>query len=182
MLVTVTRNWWVMALRGAIAVAFGVLALFWPGLALTSLVLLFGAFAFANGMLAAWAAFTMGRRHETWKPFLIEGIAGIIFGLFVLLWPGMTAIALILLIAAWALVTGVVELAAAIRLRQDIEGEWTLALMGALSILLGLLFAIWPGAGLVAVAWIIGIYAIVIGVSMIALALRLQRLNGELGR
>jgi uncharacterized membrane protein HdeD (DUF308 family) len=181
MLTIVTRNWWVVALRGVLAILFGVLALFWPGLALATLVLLFGAFAFANGVLATWAAHAMRKRHQTWKPFLMEGIAGIIFGIFVLLWPEMTAIALILLVAAWALVTGVVQVAAAIRLRQDIEGEWMLALSGILSILLGFLFALWPGAGLVAVTWIIGFYAVLFGAAMVALSLRLRAMHAEAG-
>jgi len=177
MLTMVTRNWWVVALRGAIAILFGIMALVWPGAAMATLVLFFGAFAFADGILASWAAFTMRRQNRMWGPLLLEGITGIALGLLVFLWPAMTAVVLILFVAAWAFVTGVFEIAAAISLRKEIEGEWALALSGVLSIGLGVLLAIWPGAGLLALIVVIGVYAIVFGVVMVALAFRLRGLH-----
>lgn len=180
MLMMVTRNWWVVALRGAIAILFGILALVWPGAALATLVLFFGAFAFADGILAIWAAFDMRRQHRMWGPLLLEGITGIVLGLLVFLWPAMTAVILILFVAAWAFVTGVFEIAAAISLRKEIEGEWALGLSGVLSIGLGVLLALWPGAGLLALIVVIGVYAIVFGVVMVALAFRLRRLHQSL--
>lgn len=180
MLVMVTRNWWVTALRGAIAIAFGILALVWPGAALASLVLLFGAFAFADGVLATWTAFAMRRKHVMWGPLLLEGATGIVLGLIVLFWPAITAIVLILLVAAWALVTGILEIAAAIRLRREIEDEWALALSGMLSVALGVLLVLWPGAGLLAAIVIIGVYAIIFGIVMVALAFRLRGLHRNL--
>ena len=177
MLTMVTRNWWVVALRGAIAILFGIMALVWPGAAMATLVLFFGAFAFADGILASWAAFTMRRQNRMWGPLLLEGITGIALGLLVFLWPAMTAVVLILFVAAWAFVTGVFEIAAAISLRKEIEGEWALALSGVLSIGLGVLLAIWPGAGLLALIVVIGVYAIVFGVVMVGLAFRLRGLH-----
>lgn len=177
MLMMVTRNWWVMALRGAVAILFGILALVWPGAALATLVLFFGAFAFADGILASWAAFNMRRQNRMWGPLLLEGITGVVLGLLVFLWPAMTAVVLILFVAAWAFVTGVFEIAAAISLRKEIEGEWALGLSGVLSIGLGVLLALWPGAGLLALIVVIGVYAIVFGVVMVALAFRLRGLH-----
>ena len=179
MIETVTRNWWLAVLRGVVAVVFGTICLIWPGLGLATLVLLFGAFAFIDGVFAGWAAFTMRRRHATWLPLMLEGVTGIVLGILVFRWPDMTAIALVLFIAAWAIVTGVLEIAAAVRLRKDIEGEWALGLMGLLSIAFGVLVAIWPGAGLLAVVVIVGVYAIFFGVALIAFGLRLRKAHGE---
>jgi uncharacterized membrane protein HdeD (DUF308 family) len=175
MLVVVAEKWWVAALRGVIAIVFGVLALAVPGAALAGLVLFFGAYAFADGILAIWTAISMRGRHGTWAWLLLEGITGIVIGLMVFFWPAITAVALLFLIAAWAIVTGVFEIAAAIRLRREIQGEWLLALTGMLSIVFGVLLAVWPGAGLVAVVWLIGIYAIMFGVAMVALGMKLRR-------
>ena len=173
-----TRNWWVLAIRGALAILFGILAIVWPGLTLTVLVILFGAYALVDGIFAIIAFFRSdgfqgGRR---W-PLLFEGIAGIIAGILVLAWPGLSALVLLFVIAGWSIVTGIFEITAAIALRHDIENEWLLGLGGLASVIFGILIAIFPGEGALALAWIIGIYAIVFGILFIALAFRLRSIG-----
>ena len=182
MLETLTRHWWAVALRGVAAVLFGLIALVWPTITLLALVVLFGAYVLVDGLIAlAVAAFggrgAMGRRG--WLVF--EGITGIIMGVLTFAWPDITTLVLLWFIAAWALVTGALEIVAAIRLRREIEGEWLLGLGGALSVLFGILLAIWPATGALALVIIIGAYAIVFGVVLVGLALRLRRLQRETG-
>ena len=178
MLETLARNWWAVALRGAAALLFGLLALIWPGVTVLVLVALFGAYALVDGAFALGIAI-FGRRDgggsRGW--LIVEGIAGILAGILTFAWPGVTALVLLWLIAAWALVTGVLEIVAAVRLRREIQGEWVLALSGVLSVLFGILLIVWPGAGALAVVFLIAIYAIVFGVVLLALALRLRRLH-----
>jgi uncharacterized membrane protein HdeD (DUF308 family) len=178
MLEVLSRYWWTLALRGAVAVLFGVLALFWPQITLTVLVLLFGAYALVDGLVALGTVIFGGGRAAGRRPWLIlEGILGVAAGVVTFVWPQITAVALLALIAAWAVLTGVVELVAAVRLRREIEGEWLLALSGALSVIFGVLIVIWPGAGALAVVWLIGIYAIIFGVTLLMLGFRLRRLR-----
>ncbi len=182
MLEKFTRNWWMFALRGLIAVIFGILALIWPGQTLLALVLLFGAYALVDGIFAVVAGIAFHRYFERWWAVLLEGLAGIIFGVLTFLWPNITALVFLYLIAAWALVTGVLEIVAAIQLRRVITGEWRLVLSGILSILLGVALFVFPGAGAVSLVWLIGIYAIVFGISLIALAFRLRSLRRDFER
>lgn len=168
------RNWGWIALRGAVAVLFGLLTLFNPAISLAVLVLLFGVFALVDGLFASVAAVANRHDQPRWVELLISGIIGIAIGIVTLFWPGVTAFALLYLIAAWALVTGIGEVAAAIRLRKVIRGEWLLALAGVLSIIFGLLLFIFPVAGALAVAMWIGFYALVLGITLIVLAFRLR--------
>jgi uncharacterized membrane protein HdeD (DUF308 family) len=176
MLEILTRNWWVLAVRGGIAVVFGVLALAWPGLTVLALVLLFGAYAFVDGVLELYAALFNRRRTGGQRAWLaVEGVVGVLAAIAAFMWPQITALALLYLIAAWALITGVAEISAAIRLRQEIQGEWLLALSGVLSILFAVLAFVFPRAGALAVIWLIATYAIVFGLVLLALALRIRR-------
>jgi uncharacterized membrane protein HdeD (DUF308 family) len=176
MLDTLTRHWWVLAVRGALAVLFGLLALIWPGITVLALVLLFGAYALVDGVMALYTAlFDRGRTGGRGGWLVLEGVAGVLAAIGAFVWPGITALVLLYLIAAWALVTGVAEILAAIRLRREIEGEWLMILSGALSILFGLLAFLFPGAGALAVVWLIATYAIAFGVVMVILAFRLRR-------
>jgi uncharacterized membrane protein HdeD (DUF308 family) len=146
---------------------------------LAALVLVWGAYAIADGVMALIAAFTM---HEEGKPMaslIIVGILGIAAGVVTFLWPGMTALILLLFIASWAVLMGVFEIAAAIRLRKHIENEWLLALSGLVSILFGVLLFLQPGAGALAVIWLIGSFAIFFGILLIALGIRLKGLAGR---
>jgi uncharacterized membrane protein HdeD (DUF308 family) len=180
MLETLTRYWWAVALRGALAVLFGILALIWPGVTVVVLVALFGAYALVDGILALGSAAFGGTRAAGRRGWLIlEGVVGVITGIITFAWPGVTALALLWIIAFWAIVTGVLEIIAAIRLRREMEGEWMLILSGALSVVFGLLLAIWPGAGALTLIVLIAIYAIIFGVALIVLGLRMRRVGRE---
>ena len=174
MVMQLVRNWWVLALRGLLGVLFGLAAFVWPGLTLAALVLLYGAYALVDGVFAVFTALAYAGKTERWWVVLLQGIIGIAAGLVTFAWPSITALALIYLIAAWAIVTGVLEIAAAVRLRKEISAEWMLGLSGALSVLLGLLIMARPGAGALAFVWLLASYAIVYGVLLIALAFRLR--------
>ena len=170
-----SKHWWLLLLRGIAAIVFGVLAFIWPGLTLLTFVILYGAFAIVDGVLALAAVFgRTGPDVPKWW-LVLTGVIDIGAGLIALFWPGITALVLIIFIGAWAIVRGVMEIIAAIQLRKEIEGEWLLILAGVLSVLFGLGVLIYPGAGAVALAWLIGIYAIAIGVVMIMLAIRLRK-------
>jgi uncharacterized membrane protein HdeD (DUF308 family) len=169
------RHWWALALRGVVALLFGIAALIWPGITLAVLVLMFGAYALVDGAFAVVSAARGRGRRRDWWVVLLEGLAGIIAGIFAFLWPLVAALVLVYLIAAWALFTGVMEIIAAVRLRREIENEWLLALTGVASIIFGVLLMVWPVAGALAVVTIIGIYAIVFGIVMLILAFRLRR-------
>jgi uncharacterized membrane protein HdeD (DUF308 family) len=173
------RNWWTVALRGVIAIIFGLLALFWPGITLTALVFIFGAFVLVSGVLLVIAAFRDGLTHAHGWLLLLEGIIGIAIGIMVFVWPAITALVLLYLIAAWAIVTGILEIIAAIQVRQEIENEWLLALAGTASVLFGILLIVWPIAGALAILWIIAAYAIVFGVLLLILAFRLRSWGTE---
>jgi len=177
MLEQLTRHWWVLALRGVAAILFALIAFAWPGITLTALVWLWGAYAFVDGVFAVVAAVRAAEQHQRWGMLLLEGISGIAAGIVAFAWTGITALVLVYLIAAWAIVTGIFEIAAAIRLREMIEGEWLLGLSGVLSVLLGVLIIARPGAGLLAWVWVIGAYALLFGIVLLALAFRLRALS-----
>jgi uncharacterized membrane protein HdeD (DUF308 family) len=178
MLEVLARYWWAVALRGVFAVLFGLMALIWPGITLIVLVALFGAYCLVDGVIALGTATFGGADAAGRRPWLIvEGIAGVIAGVITFAWPGITTLVLLWLIAAWALVTGVMEIVVAVRLRRELQGEWLLILSGALSVLFGILLAVWPASGALAVVFLIGIYALVFGAVLVALGLRLRRLQ-----
>jgi uncharacterized membrane protein HdeD (DUF308 family) len=171
MLHLLARRWWALALRGLFAVIFGLLTFFVPGITLISLVLLFGFYAILDGVFDIVSAMRVPSHH--WA-LLVEGIVGIIVGVLTIVWPGITAIALLYLIAIWAIVTGVLEIIAGIRLREIITNEWLLILMGVISVLFGILIIAFPRAGALAIVLWIGAYAFVFGVILIVLAFRLR--------
>ena len=176
MLTMLSRNWWVFLLRGAIAIVFGIMAIVWPGLTLSTLILLFGLYAIFDGVVAIWHGFTdRDDRDHRWANILI-GVAGIIAGLLVIFLPGLSAIALIVLIGGWMIAIGVLEIVSAIRLRKVITNEVFLGASGLLSVLLGLFFLIFPGSGAVALVTVIGIYAILFGILLIVFSFRLRSL------
>ena len=169
------RYWWAPVLRGFAAITFGLLALAWPGITLQLLVLFFGAYALVDGVLSVAAAFRGRGQTDNWALFLLQGLLGIGLGVLTWLAPGATAVAILLYMAAWALVTGVLEIVAAIRLRREIEGEFWLALGGLLSIAFGLLILAFPLAGALGLIWLIASYAIAFGACLIALGFRVRR-------
>jgi uncharacterized membrane protein HdeD (DUF308 family) len=171
------RYWWAVALRGVAALLFGVLALFWPDITLLALLALFGAFALVDGIFAIGTAIFDDRAAGRRGWLAVQGVAGVAIGIATFVWPGVTTLVLLWLIAVWAVVTGVVEIITAIRLRREISGEWLLALSGALSVVFGLVLVIWPTTGALAVVYLIGIYAVMAGVVLIWLGLRLRRIH-----
>ncbi|WP_339460264.1 HdeD family acid-resistance protein [Nodularia spumigena] len=173
------RNWWTVALRGAIAIIFGLAALFWPDITLTALIFIFAAFVLVSGVLLAIAAFRDGLTHTHGWLMLLEGAIGIAVGIMAFIWPGITALVLLYLIAAWAIVTGVLEIIAAIQVRKEIQNEWLLAIAGITSVLFGVLLLVWPLAGALAILWIIGAYAIIFGILLLILAFRLRSWGTE---
>jgi uncharacterized membrane protein HdeD (DUF308 family) len=171
------RAWWLVALRGAAAVVFGVSTFIWPGISILALVLVWGAYAFADGVLSLIAAFRIRERGKPMLAMLLIGVLGVLAGIVAFFWPGLTALALLMLIAAWAFVMGVFQIIAAVRLRKEIRHEWLLALSGALSVIFGVLMILNPGAGALVLLWVIAGYAIVFGILLIALGLRLKPLS-----
>jgi uncharacterized membrane protein HdeD (DUF308 family) len=171
---TLARNWWVLLLRGAFAIVFGILTFALPGISLASLVLLFGAFCLADGLMAAWTALSSRRQRENRWLLLIAGLLGIGVGLLTIFQPAVTALALLFYIAVWAIATGVVQLLTAIRLREEIEHEWMLALAGTASLAFGALLLLRPGAGALAVLGLIAGYGVVLGVLLVVLALEVR--------
>jgi uncharacterized membrane protein HdeD (DUF308 family) len=171
MLHTLAKNWWALALRGLVAVLFGLLTFFLPGITLVTLVLLFGVYSLTDGFFNIVAFFRVAAHH--WA-LLIEGVIGIMAGILTFAWPAITAIALLYLIAFWAMFTGIFEIVAGIRLRKVITNEWLLLVMGAVSLLFGLFILIAPSAGALTIVLWIGAYALVFGIFLLALAFRLR--------
>lgn len=174
MLKRLARNWWLVALRGVAALLFGILALVWPELSLSVLVAFFGIYAIADGAFSLVSELRRFGERARWWVLLLEGVAGIGFGVVAILTPRLTAILLLYLIAGWALMTGFFELAAALRLRQEIQGEWTLIGMGGVSISFGVLLLLFPAAGALALISLIGAFSILFGILLIAFSLRLK--------
>ncbi|RJL32681.1 HdeD family acid-resistance protein [Bailinhaonella thermotolerans] len=168
------RNWTVIAARGAIAILFGLIAVIWPALALETLIVLFGLFALIYGIVTLIVALRPGRSGSRGL-LLLEAATGVVIGLLAIFWTGLTAYALVVLIATWMIITGVVELFGSVRLRRQIPGEFFLAVTGAISILFGLSLLIWPNAGAVVVVTLVGVYAILFGLFTLALAFRVRK-------
>jgi uncharacterized membrane protein HdeD (DUF308 family) len=169
------RVWWLVLLRGLAAIVFGVLAWAWPGATLLTLVLFWGAYALVDGVVALWAGWQAKDQGKPMWPVVLIGLLGIAAGVFTFLSPGITAIALLMLIAVWAIATGVFQIGAAIRLRKEISNEWLLILSGVLSVVFGALMILNPGAGAMAVLWVIGVFAVAYGVMLVLLAFRLRK-------
>lgn len=173
MLNALAQHWRLLLLRGLVAISFGLLAIVWPGVTVLWMVLIYGVFALVDGVLAIVAAIKGGREvPRAW--LVVTGLAGVAAGVITLAWPGVTALVLLYLIAAWALVTGVMQIVAAIRVRKEIEGEWLLIAGGALSAIFGVVLFARPGQGAIALAFVIGLFAIVYGVLMVAFAWQLR--------
>jgi len=169
------RNWWALALRGIFGILFGLAAFLFPGITLGALILLFATYAVLDGVFAIVAGIRAAKHHERWGPLLLEGIAGIAAGVLTFGWPALTAVVLLYLIAGWSILTGVLEIAAAVRLRRTIQGEWLLGLNGAFSVLFGILLVAIPVIGLLTLVWLVGAYALVFGLLLLGLAFRLRR-------
>lgn len=171
------RNWWLLLIRGILAVLFGLMAFAWPTLTLVTLVLLYGAYAFVDGLTAIWFAV----RSRAWG-LLFFGILGVIVGIYTFFFPANAALLLLYLIAAWALVRGIFEIITAIQLRKEINYEWALVVSGLISIIFGIVLVANPGAGALAMVVVIGAFALMFGVMTIVLAFRVRGLPKRLDR
>lgn len=166
------QNRWLIGLRGLLAVIFGVLAFLWPGLTAVALVFMFAAYAILDGILTIAASLRSRVANDRWWVMLLEGIVDIAAGVIAFIFPTLAAIVLVFVVAVWAIITGLLQLVMAIRLRREITNEWFLGLGGVVSILLGVIMVINPGAGMIGLVWAIAGYAIVFGILMIILAFR----------
>ncbi len=171
------ERWWAVVIRGLAAILFGIIAVARPGAGLLALVAIWAIYAIVDGIFNLVAAVHGAREGRRWGWLLFEGVISILAGVVTFAWPGITALVLVMLIAVWAVITGIAEIAAAISLRHVIEREWLLAASGILSMLFGVLLFIFPGAGALSLVFIIGIYAILFGVMLVALGFKLERLG-----
>ena len=180
MLSSITRNWWAPVVSGVLAVIAGIAAFAYPGITFEALVLLFGIYAFLDGIL--WLAFGLlaASEHERWWPLVVSGIVGIAVGVLTFAETQSVGLALVYVVGAWAVVTGVLEIVAAIRLRQVMSDGWLMGLSGALSIVFGVLVFLQPNAGAYALTFIFGFYAILTGISQAWLGFRLRSLGQDL--
>lgn len=181
---TLSRNWWMwmLVVRGVVAIRFGIDAWVWPGVTLTVLVTLFGAYALVDGVFALVAGIASSGENRRWWAEVLTGVAGIVLGVMTFVWPGVTALTLLSLIAAWAIVTGVTEIAAAVELRRTIDTESLLRLGGLASVLFGLLLIVFPGSGALGLLWLIGAHAVLFGVLLIALGFRRREMGNLAAR
>ena len=169
-----SQNWWLVVLRGVLGILFGIAAFAWPGITLLTLILFFGVYAIVDGVVAIVTGFSRTRETPRWWMFLLEGLLNIAAGVVALLMPGLATLVLIYILASWAVITGILEIVAAVRLRHEITNEWFLALGGILSVGVGILLFLQPAAGSLAVVWIIASYAILFGIVLVILGIRLR--------
>jgi uncharacterized membrane protein HdeD (DUF308 family) len=168
------QNWWVLAVRGVLAIIFGIIAILLPAVTLASLVILFSAYMLVDGALAIAAGIRMARRRERWWLLVLEGVADIAAGMIAFLWPGITILAFLYLIAAWAIISGCLLVASAFRLRRT-HGRWLMGVGGVVSVIWGVLVALLPAISAIVLTWWLGAYAIIFGAALIGLAIRLRR-------
>jgi uncharacterized membrane protein HdeD (DUF308 family) len=167
------QNWWAFAVRGVLGIIFGLIALLLPGVTMLSLVLVFAAYAFVDGVFAIIAAAKAARQHQRWGLLVLEGLVNIATAAIALLWPGITVVAFVFLVGTWAIITGGLMLSAALRLDID-YGRWWLAIGGIASVIYGALLIFAPLVGALVLTWWLGAYAIVFGVALIALAFKMR--------
>ena len=173
----IARGWWVPAIRGGLAVLFGLVAILKPGTALSFLVSLFGAYALVDGVFALLTAARFTHTDDRWGLLVVEGVIGVAVGIATFVHPATTALLLTYFVAGWAILTGAIEIAAAVRLRRVIAGEFALLALGVVSLLLGIGMLASPRAALGVLVWMIGAYALLFGFGLLSLAWRLRNLN-----
>ncbi len=176
MLESYVRHWWTIALGGLLGILFGIVALVWPQVTLMALVYVFAAFAVLDGVLTLFFSIATHKEDERWGMLAASGIAEIVLGVVIFIWPQITAQIFVYMVAAWAIMTGVFEILAAADFRGVIDNGWLLILTGLLSVAFGVLLIVYPSAGAISLVWIIGLYAIVNGILDIVFAFRLHGL------
>jgi len=174
--VVLRNNWWALVLRGVIAILFALITFAVPGVTIAFLVTIFGVYALFDGVLAIVSTIKAVQGHRRWGPFLIEGVIGILFGIYAIVFPLGAAAAFVTFVAAWAIFTGILEIMAAIRLRRHIQGEWVLILLGVLSVLLGFVLLASPVGGAVFLVTVFAAYGLIFGILLITLGFRVKRL------
>jgi uncharacterized membrane protein HdeD (DUF308 family) len=172
------RNWWAIGLRGVLAVVFGLIALFLPGATMLSLVIVFAIYAFVDGVFGVVSAVRAAQTGQRWGVLVLEGLVNIAVAVIAVLWPGITVIAFVLLVAIWAVLTGALELTAAFRLGTE-DGRWWLVVGGLVSLVYGALLIVAPLIGAVVLTWWLGAYALIFGVALIVLAFKLKARRDE---
>jgi uncharacterized membrane protein HdeD (DUF308 family) len=182
MLTMLAQNWWLLAIRGIAAIAFGILSVLWPGLTLAVLIALFAAYALVDGasLLISLIRGDPIARRNSWSVAII-GILGIAAAVIAILYPNITALTLLYVVAFWSIAIGVLQLVAAIRLRQEIEGELWLAIGGIISIVFGIYLVVFPGQGLLSLIYLVAIWSIAFGITSLILAFRLRGLADRIG-
>ena len=173
-----TRNWWIVALRGLLAIVFGIIAFAWPEITMLSLVLVFAGYSIVDGTLGILLAIRGARRGERWGLLMLTGLLSITAGVMAAVWPGLTVIAFVLIMAFWAVFTGAVVTAVAFDMRVD-HGRWWLVLAGLTSIVYGVLLVVAPLLGAVVLTWWVGAHALVLGVTLLILAFKLRMRRGD---
>ena len=180
-MIELSLDWRSVGLRGLAAIAFGLLTLAWPGLTITALLLLFAVYALVDGFAHLAAALgAAGRERGNRGVLIIEGVAGVAAGLITLVWPDLTALALLYVIAAWAIITGVIRIMAALQVRREIPNEWILVFSGAMSVIFGIILVVAPVAGALAITWLIGFYALLLGMMLLGLVWRLRSRHAQI--
>jgi uncharacterized membrane protein HdeD (DUF308 family) len=174
-MMNLTRNWWLVVIRGVLAILFGLVALFWPGVTWLVLILLFGVYVIMDGVFAMLSGVVRTRYSPRWWMFLLEGVVSVAAGVIVLMRPGLASLVIIIVIAVWAILTGILEIAAAIRLRREITNEWMLTLGGFISIVLGVLMFFQPATAGLVITLMIGSYALMFGILLVMLGFRLRK-------
>ena len=172
------RNWWLFVVRGVAAIVFGIIAIVFPDITITALAVVFGIYAIVDA-IGSFASAIGHRGADGWHraAHVLEGVVALGAGVLALVLPDLTALALVILIGVWAITSGIVEIAAAVRLRREIDNEWLLGISGLLSIIAGIIILVWPDAGALAISWLIGTYAIVFGIFFVWLGVKLRRLR-----
>lgn len=181
MLERMTRTWWAFAIQGLAAIVFGVLTLIWPGISLRVMIALFGAFALVTGIMLIVASFDAVKQRMHWGSLLAAGILDVVVGVVTWFWPGLTALAVLYLVVAWALVTGVLYVVASIEFRDEFAHAWLLTLAGVLSLVLAVVLAFDPRDGILSLVLVVGIYAIIGGCSTLTFAFRLHNVRQDVG-
>lgn len=177
-----SENWWQYLVRGVLAVIFGIIALVWPSITLAILIVVFGLFVLLSSIVTGVGAIARAGTGQLWGWQLTAGVLGIVAGLIILRWPGVTAVVLLFLIALWLISTGLIEIVAAVADHQEVPHAWLLAIGGIVSVLFGVAMFVWPNIGLLTVVYLVGIYAIVDGIVLCVVAFRVRSLHQQLVR
>ena len=170
------QNWWVLVLRGVIAIAFGIVSFIWPGVTALALVFLLAAFAFVEGIFALIGAFGYGLPGGQRLLMVLLGFLGLAVGVFAVARPGIAALTIVVWVAWWAIIAGIIQIVVAVEMRKEIENEWALIIGALLSIVFGILLLWRPLAGVITLAYLFGFYAIIFGIAMLSLGIRLRSL------